>query len=224
MTIADQLASYGERILGNLEGINLARERALAETRQIVRLSANSIRAAHRGDFDESGDLVARAREMLVNLVDELADFPSIYWSGYVRDAQKEFAEANLTLAILAGRALPDPGQLGVEDAVYLNGLAECSGELRRHALDAMRRGDLERAEAMLGIMDDIYGLLVTVDYPDAVTGGLRRSTDMARGVLERTRGDLTVALQQRKLTEALERAERRFEAGIAPGDGGDGA
>ena len=148
---------------------------------------------------------------MLGDLTGELEGFPSIYWSGYVRDAQKEFAEANLTMAILAGRNLPEPEALGVEDAVYLNGLAECSGELRRHALDAMRRWDLDRAESMLGIMDDIYGLLVTVDYPDAVTGGLRRSTDMARGVLERTRGDLTVALQQRALTEALERAERTF-------------
>lgn len=211
MSIANELNSYGERILGNLEGINAARERALAETRQIVRLSANSIRAAHRGDFDESGELIATAREMLVELTDELTDFPSIYWSGYVRDAQKEFAEANLTLALLAGRPLPDPETLGVEDAVYLNGLAECSGELRRHALDAMRRGDLEQAETTLGVMDDIYSLLVTVDYPDAITGGLRRSTDMARGVLERTRGDLTVTLQQQKLADALERAERRF-------------
>ena len=213
MTISDDLTAYGERILGNLEGINAARERALAETRQIVRLSANSIRAAHRADFDESDELIAQARAMLVDLTAELAGFPSIYWSGYVRDAQKEFAEANLTLSILAGRTLPEPEALGVEDAVYLNGLAECAGELRRHALDAMRRGDLERAETTLSVMDDIYGLLVTVDYPDAVTGGLRRSTDMARGVLERTRGDLTVALQQRKLTEALERAEARFGA-----------
>lgn len=220
MTIADQLTTYGERILGNFDGINAARERALAETRQIVRLSANSIRAAHRSDFEESDELIARARAMLVDLTAELVDFPSIYWSGYVRDAQKEFAEANLTLSILAGRSVPDPETLGVEDAVYLNGLAECAGELRRHALDAMRRGDLERAETTLGVMDDIYSLLVTVDYPDAITGGLRRSTDMARGVLERTRGDLTVALQQRKLTEALERAEQRFGA-VFESDGG---
>ena len=213
MAIADQLTGYGERILTNLDGINAARERALAETRQIVRMSANSIRAAHRSDFDEARELIGRARVLLVGLTEELRDYPSIYWSGYVRDAQKEFAEANLTLAVLAGQELPEPAGLGVEDAVYLNGLAECSGELRRHALDAMRRGDLERAEVTLGVMDDIYSLLVTVDYPDAVTGGLRRSTDMARGVLERTRGDLTVALQQRKLTDALERAERRFGA-----------
>ncbi|MEZ4520288.1 MAG: haloacid dehalogenase [Thermomicrobiales bacterium] len=174
-------------------------------------MSANSIRAAHRADFDEASELIDSARAMLVDLTAELDDFPSIYWSGYVRDAQKEFAEANMTLSMLSGGTLPSPEELGVEDAVYLNGLAECAGELRRHALDAMRRGELERAETALAIMDDIYGLLVTVDYPDAVTGGLRRSTDMARGVLERTRGDLTVALQQRSLAEALERAERRF-------------
>jgi translin len=221
MSVARQLSEVGDRILANLEGVNTARERALAETRQIVRLSANSIRAAHRGDFDEADQLLARARSMQDDLSDELAGYPSIYWSGYVKDAQKEFAEASLTLSILAERDWPEPEDLGVEDAVYLNALAETAGELRRHALDAMRRWDLNRAERMLEIMDDIYGLLVTVDYPDAVTGGLRRSTDMARGVLERTRGDLTVALQQRALTEALERAERRmFGPAREDGDG----
>jgi translin len=213
MEFARQLSDIGDRILANLEGINAARERALAETRQIVRLSANTIRAAHRGDFDEADTLLAEARTMQDALSEELAGYPSIYWSGYVRDAQKEFAEASLTLSILAGRDWPAPETLGVEDAVYLNALGETAGELRRHALDAMRRWDLDRAEWTLGIMDDIYGLLVTVDYPDAVTGGLRRTTDMARGVLERTRGDLTVALQQRTLTEALERVESRFAA-----------
>lgn len=214
--VTKRLSEIGDRILGNLEGVNVARERALAETRQIVRLSANTIRAAHRADFDEADSLLAEAREMIDDLVAELADFPSIYWSGYVRDAQKEYAEANLTLAILAGRDWPAPEELGVEDAVYLNALGETNGELRRHALDAMRRWDLVRAEQMLGIMDEVYGLLVTVDYPDAVTGGLRRTTDMARGVTERTRGDLTVALQQQTLTDALERVEARL------GKGGD--
>ncbi|MFW6074489.1 MAG: haloacid dehalogenase [Chloroflexota bacterium] len=206
-----KLVEIGEQILSNLDGINGARERALAETRQIVRLSANCIRAVHRGDYDQAKELLAEARSMQDALSSELADYPGIYWSGYVRDAQKEYAEASLTLAILAGRDWPEPADLNVEDAVYLNGLGEVTGELRRHALDEMRQGNLDRAEEMLAIMNDIYDLLVTVDYPDAVTGGLRRTTDLARGVTERTRGDLTVALQQRKLTEALERAETRF-------------
>jgi translin len=209
-----RITEIGEAILARLEGTNAARERALAETRQIVRMSANAIRAVHRDDFAEADRLLADARAMQDALISELRDHPNIYWSGYVQDAQKEFAEANIVLGIISGRSVPGPDDLAVENAVYLNGLGEAAGELRRYVLDALRRRHPERAEALLAVMDDIYGLLVTVDYPDAVTGGLRRTTDMVRGVLERTRGDLTVALHNRALLEALERAERR----LAPG------
>jgi translin len=212
-SLSDRISSVGETILADLEGVNAARERALAESRQIVRLSANTIRAVHRHDFDEADGLLAEAGRMNEGLAELLADYPQIYWAGYMRDAQKEFAEANITLSIIAGRTLPSPADLGVEHSVYLNGLGEAAGEMRRYALDAMRRGDLERAESILDVMDEIYGLLVTVDYPDAVTGGLRRTTDMVRGVLERTRGDLTVALQQRTLAEALGRVEAKLDA-----------
>ena len=209
---SDELAGIGDAILSELEGMNGARERALAETRQIVRLSANTIRAAHRHDFDEAERLLGQAAEMQGALSNELAEYPNIYWSGYVQDAQKEFAEANITLAIIAERGWPGPDELGVEGAVYLNALGEVAGELRRYALDAMRRWDLDAAERMLAIMNSIYELLVTVDYPDAITRGLRRTTDMARGVMERTRGDLTVALQQQALTQALERVEAKLD------------
>jgi translin len=201
----------GEAILVRLEATNAARERALAETRQIVRMSANAIRAVHRDDFNEADRLLADARAMQDALIAELREHPNIYWSGYVQDAQKEFAEANIVLGIISGRGVPGPDDLSVENAVYLNGLGESAGELRRYVLDALRRSQPERAETLLAAMDDIYGLLVTVDYPDAVTGGLRRTTDMVRGVLERTRGDLTVALQQRSLLEALDRVEGRL-------------
>ncbi len=212
-SISERISTIGERILADLEGVNAARERALAESRQIVRLSANTIRAVHRHDFDEADTLLSEARRMNDGLAELLADYPQIYWAGYMRDAQKEFAEASIVFAIIAGRDLPGPGDIGVEDSVYLNGLGEAAGEMRRYSLDAMRRWDLDRAGETLAVMDDIYGLLVTVDYPDAVTGGLRRTTDMVRGVLERTRGDLTVALQQRALTEALDRVEAKLDA-----------
>ncbi len=208
--IGDTINEIGERVLSRLEATNGARERALAETRQIVRMSANAIRAVHRDDFDEAARLVGQAREMKDALVAELREHPNIYWSGYVQDAQKEYAEANIVLGIISGRGVPTPEDLSVENAVYLNGLGEAAGELRRYVLDALRRWQPERAETLLVAMDDIYGLLVTVDYPDAITGGLRRTTDMVRGVLERTRGDLTVALQNRSLLDALERAEAR--------------
>lgn len=206
--IGTNLRAIGETAIGRLEAVNAARERALSETRQVVRLSANAIRAIHRGEFDTARELLDDAQTILGALITELESQPKIYWSGYVQDAQKEFAEACITLAIIEGSQLPDPSALQVDDAVYLNGLAESAGELRRHVLDMIRRDELPRAEEMLGVMDDIYGLLVTVDYPDAVTSGLRRSTDMVRGVLERTRGDLTMSNQQRELTEALRRAE----------------
>lgn len=211
-----RISEIGERVLARLESTNAARERALAETRQIVRMSANAIRAVHRNDFDEALDLLGRVRAMQDALAADLRDAPNIYWSGYVQDAQKEFAEANIVHGIISGSGVPGPEDLNVEDAVYLNGLAEAASELRRYILDALRRNQPERTEALLQTMDDVYGLLVSVDYPDAVTGGLRRTTDMLRGVLERTRGDLTISMQQRSLLAALDKAsgQRAKETG----------
>lgn len=202
-----EISRVTENILARLDLVNSARERALAETRQLTRLSANAIRAVHRGDFALADELLSEARRIKEQLTADLTDYPAIYWSGYVQDAHKEFAEASLTRAIIGGDSLPGPETLQVDDAVYLNALGEAAGELRRHVLDAIRHGQLDRAEAMLAVMDEIYGVLVQVDYPDAVTNALRRTTDMVRGVLERTRGDLTLAVEHQKLSEALARA-----------------
>lgn len=209
------IARVTEQILARLDLVNSARERALAETRQLTRLSANAVRAVHRGDFAAADELLAQARLIKDDLTAHLEQYPAIYWSGYVQDAHKEFAEACLTRAIIGGDPLPGPETLRVEDAVYLNALGETAGELRRHVLDTIRRGDLYRAEMLLEVMDEIYGVLVQVDYPDAVTNGLRRTTDMVRGVLERTRGDLTLAVEHHTLREALAEARRR-ESGSA--------
>jgi len=206
--VAARISSLGEGAIERLEAINGARERALAETRQIVRLSANATRATHRGEFEQSKELLSKARELLDGLSDLLGDYPSIYWSGYVQDSQKEYAEASITLGVISRGGIDGPVELNVEQAVYLNGMGEAAGEFRRYALDCIRRADIDEAVRVLGVMDEIYGVLVSVDFPDAITGGLRRTADMVRGVLERTRGDLTMALQQRKLTEALGRAE----------------
>ena len=203
-----RLWQIGEEIIARLDSINSLRERALSESRRVVRLSANATRAVHRNEFDAAIDLLEDARAMRDSLEKDLHDYPSLYWTGYVQDAQKEYAEARITLGIISGRGIPAPQDLNVEDAVFLNGLGEAAGELRRYSLDSMRRHDLARASQLLSVMDEIYDLLVSVDYPDAVTGGLRRTTDMVRGVLERTRGDLTQALRQRELTDALSHAE----------------
>ncbi|HEX6606087.1 MAG TPA: haloacid dehalogenase, partial [Chloroflexia bacterium] len=159
----------------------------------------------------------------------DLAAAPDIYWTGYVQDAQKEFAEASIIHAVVAGQTVPGAADLGVEAAPYLNGLGEAAGEMRRYVLDIIRHGQLARGEEVLGVMEEIYSLLVTIDYPDAVTNGLRRTTDMVRGVLERTRGDLTFAIQQQILTQAL---AQHLPAGttvdlpgyMPAGDDGEGA
>ncbi len=207
MERSSEISRVTERILARLDLVNSARERALSETRQLTRLSANAVRAVHRADYALADELLAQAREIKERLTADLAQYPGVYWSGYVQDAHKEFAEACLTRTLIGGDPLPGPETLQVDDAVYLNALGEAAGELRRHVLDAIRHGDLARGEAMLDVMDEIYGVLVQVDYPDAVTYALRRTTDMVRGVLERTRGDLTLAVEHQKLSEALARA-----------------
>jgi translin len=206
--VAD-LSTIGEEIDGRLAWLNAARDQALADARQIVRHAANSIRAVHRGEFDTARRLADQAGALVAGLNRLRVDHPLVYWSGYVQDAQKEYAEARITFAIIAGQPLPVPADLGVEDAPYLNGMGESVGELRRHVLDIIREGELERGERILAVMDDIYSLLVGIDYPDAITNGLRRTTDSVRGILERTRGDLTVSLRQAALEAALRAADR---------------
>ena len=160
--------------------------------------------------------MLAEANALNEQICTVLAEMGDLYWTGYVQDAQKELVEAHSTYALVKGDALPDPTQLGIAPAPFLNGLAEAVGELRRYVLDRLRRGEVDGCERVLGAMDDIYSLLVTLDYPDALTGGLRRTTDSTRGILEKTRGDLTLALRQEALVDAL-RAPRAALAGPRP-------
>lgn len=202
------IQSIGEELVRVLEAKNRAREVALTNSRATIRHCAHSIRASHRGERDNARDLVAQAGALVSSTKESLLEtHPDIYWAGYVQDAQKEYAEASIVFAVIADEPVPGASELGVEPAAYLNGLGEAAGEMRRYVLDIIRHGKAERSEYVLGIMEEIYSLLVTVDFPDAITDGLRRTTDMVRGVLERTRGDITFAIQQRQLTEALARA-----------------
>jgi len=186
------------------------RDRTLTRSRELIRHCANSIRATHRGDDTEARSLLEAANQIAAEMVKEARRYPDVYHAGYTQDALKELTEAHITRAIILQEEIPAPGTLDVEDAAYLNGLAEAAGELRRFALDALRRGDVLMAERLLGSMDDIYSLLVTVDFPSAITGGLRRTTDMVRGVLERTRGDVTTAVRQEAMKSALQHFEQR--------------
>lgn len=199
------LNAIAQELRANLDAKNAAREKALPLCRKATRLSANSIRAVHRSDEVESGRLAAEARRCLDEALEAMAGHPDILYAGFYHDAAKEYAEARLTQALVLGHPLPSAVDLGVEPPAYLNGMGEAVGEMRRHLLDLMRRGDLERSEELLGQMDEIYYLLISMDYPEAITAGLRRTADAMRGIVERTRGDLTVTIIQAKLQAALE-------------------
>lgn len=199
-----QLSTSSAAAVAQLEARHQAREKALVISRQVIRSSANAIRAVHRSDFDAARRLIDEAAARLSETDAIRSDNPEIYYAGFLSDARKEFTEANITLAAISGADIPDAAALGIDPPAYLNGMAEVIGELRRYILDALRRDDIGRCEELLELMDEIYGILVTVDFPENVTGGLRRSTDAMRGVLERTRGDLTISLQQHRLEQRL--------------------
>jgi translin len=183
-----------------------AREKALPAARRSIRASANAIRAIHRHELDSARALMHESADAIREGMEAVRDEPDVANAGFLQDAQKEYTEARITGAIVEGEDLPGPDELGVQLAPYLNGMAETIGELRRQILDLLRAGDVERSESLLGAMEDLYSLLVTIDYPDAITGNLRRSTDVARGIMEKTRGDLSISIVQRSLHDALER------------------
>jgi translin len=188
-----------------------ARERALPKSRSAIRLCANAIRAVHRDEFDQAVALLHEAGGLLHEMALDLRAHQDIFYAGFVADAQKEYAEAALTRALVQRDPLPMPEELGVEWAPYLNGLGESVGELRRYILDRLRRGEADGCEELLADMDEIYSLLITLDYPDAITGNLRRTTDSVRGILEKTRGDLTLGISQARLTNTMSRIEARL-------------
>ncbi len=198
-----QLRATADETRKSLASTDRARERTLRLSREMIRHSADSIRAIHRGEFDTARQLIHSASALVEESQTVLRNSPEVYYTGYMQDALKEYVEANSVLAFIEDKQLPTPDDLRVGAAPYLGGLADTVGELRRFILDGLRRDDFSRCEQTLELMDEIYTILVTMDFPDAVTRGLRRSTDMVRGILERTRGDLSVALRQRRL-EAL--------------------
>ena len=198
------LTNIGNNAIEQLSNRNRDREEGLSVSREVIRLSANAIRAVHRSDYDEASRLISSASDRLQAAEHIRSDSPLIYNAGFLNDARKEFTEANITLAVISGKDIPTAEELGIDPPAYLNGMAEVIGELRRYILDGLRKDSVGRCEELMEVMDEIYGVLVTVDFPEAVTGGLRHTTDAMRAVLERTRGDLTIALRQRALEAQL--------------------
>lgn len=211
---SQSLARVADKALEEFSVKHAARERGLQISRNVIRLSANAIRAVHRGEFDDAEQLLGEAETMLKESAQIQRESPEIYYAGFLSDARKEYSEARITLALISGSSIPQPTEIGVEMAAYLNGMGEVIGELRRFILDSLRRNDTQRCDELMETMDDIYGILVTVDFPEGVTGGLRRTTDAMRGILERTRGDLTMGLRQRELEQKLASLQENIEHG----------
>ncbi len=200
----DQIDTIGRDAISYFSLKHSARERALPKARTAIRYCANSIRATHRQEFQTADGLIAQAASLIEEMRIDLRDHQDIYYAGFVQDAHKEYAEACTFTALARRRPLPLLEELSIGYAAYLNGLGEAIGELRRYLLDQLRRGNIDQCEVFLNDMDDIYALLITIDFPDAITSGLRRTTDAARGILEKTRGDLTAAVIQAQLQRSM--------------------
>jgi translin len=211
--VTDELNAIADSVREVFTAQNTARDQAIARSRELIRHCAEAIRATHRRDWDLADEKLEIVRVAANEIREGVADYPSLYHSGYTQDALKEVVEAFTTYAIIRENPLPTPELLQVEPSTYLKGLAEAATELRRFILDIMRRtdGHSDEAERLLDWMDAIYDRLVTFDFPDALTHGLRRQTDIVRGVLERTRGDLTHSLRQQRLQDALQQFEERI-------------
>jgi translin len=209
-----KLENIAERIRQNFDVRTAKRDEALKLARQLTRACSLAIRAVHRDDLEAMEETLAEAQSLADKLRDELKAYPDLFFAGYTQDSLKEFVEANVTCALIQNQPLQTPEELGVEEATYLNGLAEVVGELRRRTLDILRSGYSEEAERLLGYMDEIYSVLVTMDYPDAITNGLRRQTDLARGILEKTRGDVTFSFRGQQLTEAIRSLSSQLNGG----------
>jgi len=210
----NNLDAISKRIQADFEARNEARDEALRRSRELIRLCATVIRASHRDEWDAARELLAEADAAADDLREVAAPYADLLHAGYTQDALKELVEAHATLALATGNPLPEPESLKVFYPAYLNGLCEAASEMRRRCLNELRRGDTAEAERLLEMMDDIYDVLFSFDFPKAITGGLRRRVDQLRGVIERTRGDLTNSLRQDRLLRALRRFEERVAGG----------
>ena len=207
----ERLEEITESIRATFEEVHGARELTLRRSRELIRVCAKAIRSMHREEWDSAESQLQKAHDHAQTMVADAKAYPALYYAGYTQDSLKEYVEAHLTYALMRRQPLPDPATLNVEGNTWLNGLAEAATELRRRILDILRHGHSTEAERLLNQMDEVYGILVTFDFTDSITGGLRRRTDTVRAVLERTRGDVTNSFRQTQLQDALQALEMRL-------------
>ena len=187
-----------------------AREAVLVQCRKLGQLAAKSIRHVHRHQFDEAEALLEEAKVVAQGARELLRPHPELN-PAYLHDTEKEMVEAAAVLSIVRGLPYPSVDDLGAQVMSYLNGMGEAASEVRRFALDEMRRGHIEEAARILVQMETIYDDLITFDYADSMTGGLRRTCDALRAVIERTRSDLTATASQQELVRELQAMRQKL-------------
>ena len=200
------LSALSEALRAEFDSRSAAREKGMSSSRDAIRFCGNAIRALHRYEVDKATELISEAQARIDGAREALKNHLDIYYAGFLHDAEKELAEARITFALVTNSSFPTPEETNIPPAAFVKGMAESIGEMRRHLLDLMRRGELKRCEELLASMDDMYYVLTTMDYPDGITYGLRRLTDIARSIIERTRGDFTTSTIQNSLRDALEK------------------
>ena len=206
------LDDIAERIRQQFDTLDHAREQAYEGSRQVIRAASVTIKHVHRGEIAEARKQLEETRQLAQQMLAAVSSTPALRYGGFVGDAEKEYVEAAIVLACIAGDPLPSPEDLGVYPATWLNGLAEVVGEFRRYVLDQIRTDDNQRAEEFLEAMESVYQTIMTFDYPNAISLGLRSRSDAARGLVERTRGDLTNALRAGRLEKRMAELEEKLD------------
>jgi len=195
------LDEIADRIQSRLDEKDTVREIAIKSSRAIIRISGSVIHSIHKKE--DVRRMMGEAMDEAQRLRGLLEEHPEIWNSGLVEDAMQELSEAAIIMSIADDAPLPDPEELGVPMTAYLLGLADAIGELRRFTLESLRQGNTETATVFLEMMEDMFKVIMRFDYPDALVS-IRRKQDIARSLLEKTRGELAVAVSSKMLGDKI--------------------
>ena len=195
--------------LSNREQI---RESTQRDMRKATRLSKQAIQVTHQNRFDDAKTFLEHAKMLFIKLRETTKDYPYLYYSGSVGAAFEENAEAQILLTLIEKGRFPSPKEIDVPITPYVLSLGDVIGELRRRALNLIRNGKVEESERCLQWMEQIYSELIALDDAYVIISGLRRKGDLARRIIEITRGDITIEIRRKALESSISKLEKRLD------------
>jgi len=208
------LKEFLEKIQEELSGKEEVRDDVQRDMRKATRLSKQAIQVTHQERFDDAKDMLKEAKTLFAKLRGTAEDYPYLFYSGSVGAAFEEHAEAHILLTLIQEDRFPSPKEIDVPVTPYLLSLGDVIGELRRRALDLIRKGNVEAAEKCLERMEHIYSELTALDDAYVIVNGLRRKCDVARRLIEITRGDITIEVRRNALENSISKLEKKIEKG----------